>query len=93
MNATYPVGGLLPFATALLEKVGLEAAKSDVVARTLLEADLLGHNTHGLHLLPLYLEELTNGRMTKTGEASVVSDLPAAITWDEIGRASCRERV
>jgi LDH2 family malate/lactate/ureidoglycolate dehydrogenase len=82
MNAAYRADDLATFATALLDGVGLDGEKSRVVAEILLEADLLGHNTHGLHLLALYLEELANGRMAKSGTPGVVADFPAAITWD-----------
>ena len=41
---------LLTFARALLERVGLEADKAQVVAEVLLEGELLGHTKHRLHL-------------------------------------------
>jgi LDH2 family malate/lactate/ureidoglycolate dehydrogenase len=77
-----PVAELIPFARELLLRVGLEADKARVVAEILVEGDLLGHNTHGLALLPRYLDEIEKGRMTKSGEPIVVSDFPAAVTWD-----------
>ena len=47
-----------------------------------MEADLLGHTTHGFALLPAYLQELKNGTMEKTGEPEVVADHGSALTWD-----------
>jgi L-lactate dehydrogenase len=78
----YNAEDLRRFATALLERVGLEAEKSAAVADILVEGDLLGHTTHGLQLLALYLSELEGGRMTKAGEPRVIADHPAAVTWD-----------
>ena len=42
-----------------------------VVADILVEGDLMGHTTHGLALLPGYLEELEKGKMTKSGSPRV----------------------
>ena len=70
------------FINALLEKVGLETDKAGVVAEVLVEADLLGHSTHGLQLLAPYLDELVHDGMAKTGAPRVLADFPAAVTWD-----------
>lgn len=78
----YDATQLLTFARTLLERVGLEADKARVVAEVLLEGDLLGHTTHGLHLLAPYLADIEQGGMTRRGEPRVLSDLPAAVTWD-----------
>jgi LDH2 family malate/lactate/ureidoglycolate dehydrogenase len=78
----YRAEELVRFATALLDSSGLEHDKSAAVADVLVEGDLLGHNTHGLHLLAPYLGELENGKMTKAGAPRVIADFPAALTWD-----------
>ncbi|OHE77434.1 MAG: lactate dehydrogenase [Verrucomicrobia bacterium RIFCSPLOWO2_12_FULL_64_8] len=82
MPLRYPAPDLIAFATALLERAGLEADKARIVAGILVEGDLLGHTTHGLHLLAAYLTELENGSMTKSGGPSVLADFPAAVTRD-----------
>lgn len=73
---------LLAFARDLLVRNGLAADRAADVAEVLLEGDLLGHTTHGLALLPLYLDELAAGRMLATGEPTIVADHGAALTWD-----------
>ncbi|MGH8731638.1 MAG: Ldh family oxidoreductase [Burkholderiales bacterium] len=78
----YRADELVRFATALLDKAGLETDKSRVVAEILVEGDLLGHNTHGLQLLAPYLDELEKGGMTRSGSPRVIADFPAAVTWD-----------
>jgi LDH2 family malate/lactate/ureidoglycolate dehydrogenase len=78
----YKAEALIDFATALLDKAGLEHEKSRTVAEILVEGDLLGHTTHGLQLLPPYLSDLGKGEMAKTGEPSVIADRPAAVAWD-----------
>jgi LDH2 family malate/lactate/ureidoglycolate dehydrogenase len=52
------------------------------VARGLVEADLLGHTTHGLTLLADYVGEIVEGRMETRGRPSVVHERGAAATWD-----------
>ena len=78
----YRAEDLVKFATALLDKAGLESDKSKVVAEVLVEGDLLGHNTHGLQLLAPYLSDLEKGGMTRSGSPRVIADFPAAVTWD-----------
>lgn len=82
MPARHSAPALIAYATALLLRAGLDADKAATVAAILVEADLLGHTTHGLALLPAYLAEIEKGAMTKTGEPRVIADWPAAITWD-----------
>lgn len=78
----YRAGGLRDFAAALLAKAGLPADRAAVVAEILVEADLMGHTTHGLQLLAPYLQDLEAGKMTRAGEPAVVADHGGAVTWD-----------
>jgi L-lactate dehydrogenase len=78
----YAAPHLLSFAQQLLQSAGLSQDKAEAVADVLLEGDLLGHTTHGLALLAPYLAELAAGKMRKEGDPLVVSDRPAAVTWD-----------
>jgi len=78
----YRAEALKDYASALLQKAGLAASMADSVARTLVEGDLLGHDTHGLALLAGYVKELESGGMTRDGTPEVLSDRPAAVLWD-----------
>ena len=82
MSEKYDVESLRGFARTVLLKAGLpeEAARS--VANGLLEADLYGHATHGLALLPDYVDEIANGAMTKDGRPEALSDFGAVALWD-----------
>jgi len=82
MPARYPAADLVAFADALLRKTGLEPDKARVVAEVLVEADLMGHTTHGLAMLAPYLADVEKGALAKAGEPAVVADFPAAVTWD-----------
>jgi L-lactate dehydrogenase len=78
----YPVENLLRFAKSLLLAAGLAEDRARDVAEVLAEGDLLGHTTHGLALLPRYLDALEKNLMEKTGEPAVVADRGCALTWD-----------
>jgi LDH2 family malate/lactate/ureidoglycolate dehydrogenase len=78
----YSAEGLIHFAAALLQRAGLPFDRAEVVARALVEADSMGHSTHGLQLLSPYLKQLEKDTMTKTGEPEIVHDHGAALTWD-----------
>ena len=47
-----------------------------------MEADLMGHTTHGLQLAGGYLQEIADGQMKAVGEPGIVADRGAAVTWD-----------
>ena len=78
----YSADALIAFATALLERSGVRADIAHDVADVLTTGDLLGHTTHGLHLLAPYLSEIEKGAMTKSGEPIVVNSRAASETWD-----------
>ncbi|MDR3099252.1 MAG: Ldh family oxidoreductase [Paraburkholderia sp.] len=78
----YSADALGAYARQLLDAAGVSADHAEAVAQTLVEGDLLGHDTHGLAQLAGYLGELEAGRMTKTGEPLVLSERPAALLWD-----------
>src|SRR5207248_2090281 len=78
----YAAADLITFASHLMQKVGLSQERSRIMAEILVEADLMGHSTHGLQLLAAYLRDLESGAMTKEGEPDVIADQGAAITWD-----------
>lgn len=78
----YAAADLRRFASALFTSAGLDGDKPEVTADVLVEADLLGHTTHGLALAPRYLQEAGSGSMAKTGEPEVVSDRGGCISWN-----------
>jgi LDH2 family malate/lactate/ureidoglycolate dehydrogenase len=67
--------------TALLQSAGLGLEQAEAVARRLVEADLLGHRTHGLQNLPVYLERLADGRIAISGDIEVLSDGGSHFSW------------
>src|SRR4030081_277784 len=73
-DSRFSAEALIRFAADLLQKAGLDSGPAGAVARTLVEGDLLGHDTHGLALLAPYVREIENGAMTCPGAAQVLAD-------------------
>jgi LDH2 family malate/lactate/ureidoglycolate dehydrogenase len=82
MSQTWSADIVRRHAEQLLAGAGLERDKAPIVAELLVEADLMGHDTHGLALLPRYLDEIASGQMTTHGAPEVLRDTKACITWD-----------
>jgi LDH2 family malate/lactate/ureidoglycolate dehydrogenase len=70
------------FAIALLEQSGMPRDRARTVADVIVEADLLGHDTHGLDQLAGYLVQIQEGHLRTSGDPEVVADLGACLTWD-----------
>ncbi len=81
-HVRYPAADLIRYAAGLFAAAGCDGDKPNTIATVLVEADLLGHTTHGLQLAPTYLGELESGGMTPRGEPEIVADRGAAVTWD-----------
>jgi L-lactate dehydrogenase len=80
-EARYDAASTLAFARSLFQAAGLDQEKAGVVADILVEADLMGHVTHGLALAPMYLDALAAGTMRADGEPELVADRGACVTW------------
>src|SRR2546427_1647303 len=80
--ATYDYTALRDFGTALGEKAGLAPDRAKVQAEILLEADLMGHTTHGLAMLPGFLNGIASGAIRAKGEPKVISDRGSTVLWD-----------
>jgi LDH2 family malate/lactate/ureidoglycolate dehydrogenase len=78
----FRVADLVGYARALFAAAGCDGDKPQLIAEGLIEADLLGHNTHGLQLAAPYLDEIESGSMAVRGEPETVSDRGAVVTWD-----------
>lgn len=82
MTPRYDVTRLRTLAARLFEIAGLDADKAHVTADILVEGDLLGHTTHGLALLPAYLDAVASGAMLGAGTPETLSATAVVETWD-----------
>ena len=78
----FEVEALVAFAGALFGKVGFSPDKAEVTARLLVDADLMGHTTHGLALAGPYLAEVQKGSMATDGEPEEIARKAATLTLD-----------
>jgi LDH2 family malate/lactate/ureidoglycolate dehydrogenase len=65
----------------LFSAAGMDADKAAIVAEMLVEADLIGHSTHGSGLVGGYLDALATGELNGNGTYEVLADRGACITW------------
>lgn len=73
---------LTALATRLLCAAGMDSELAGVTAEVLVEGDMIGHETHGVALLPWYLAEISAGALATSGRPEVVADRGAAFVWD-----------
>jgi LDH2 family malate/lactate/ureidoglycolate dehydrogenase len=75
---------------------GIAAADAQVVAADLVAADLEGVASHGVMLLPMYIERIEKGSVSRRSAGEVVSDRGAAIVIDAgnaLGQLTARQAV
>ena len=78
----YEAPALVGFAQSLLTAAGMPGERAQDVADILVEADLLGHNTHGLQLLATYLQHIVSGQMELQGQPITLADHGAVAAWN-----------
>ena len=78
----HDAAALVEFAQSLLTSARMPRDRAADIADILVEADLLGHDTHGLHLLSTYLQHIEAGQMKLEGEPITLSDHGAVVNWD-----------
>lgn len=70
------------FASDILAAQSVPVDDADLVADSLVSADLWGHQSHGVLRLPWYLERLRSGAMTALTKPTVVTDAGALAVYD-----------
>lgn len=76
---------LVDYGTAILRALGMPDGDADLVLDSLVQADLWGHQSHGVLRLPWYAARLQSGAMTAITEPEVLVDGGALLLLD--GRA------
>ncbi len=66
----------------VLERLGVPAGDAAVVAEALVEADLTGVDSHGIHLLSMYVDRLRTGQIRPVTEITVLDDGGATVWLD-----------
>ena len=71
----FPVPVMLSFAQRLFRAVGVPDAEAERVARSLVDANLCGHDSHGLIRIMQYVQAIRDGRL-KPGAPLIVGRAP-----------------
>lgn len=73
---------LTRFVAGMLERAGAEPAHAHICADHLVRANLKGHDSHGVGMVPAYLRWIADGRMFPNRHAKVIQDKVAVMVID-----------
>jgi uncharacterized oxidoreductase len=73
---------LHPLAVALYEHAGVSAGDARTVADHQIDANLAGHDSHGIHLLPTYLDRIGKGHIVPGAPIEVLDETPTTARVD-----------
>ena len=79
---TFAADRLRRFASDVFRASGFPADEAEVVARSLVGANLCGHDSHGLIRIPQYLNALADGRLKLGPALTVLHETPAVLACD-----------
>ncbi|MBY0459148.1 MAG: Ldh family oxidoreductase [Gemmataceae bacterium] len=79
---TFSAPALTTFTKAVFEAAGVPAADAAVVARSLVDANLCGHDSHGVMRVPQYIDFLRKGTYKAGAPLTVMSETPAVVAAD-----------
>ncbi|MFM0020144.1 malate/lactate/ureidoglycolate dehydrogenase [Paraburkholderia azotifigens] len=77
-----PVDQLHAYVRAIWEQAGSSPREAQLVADHLVAANLTGHDSHGVGMIPRYVDSLRDGELKLNTHASVVKDVGAVLTID-----------
>jgi uncharacterized oxidoreductase len=73
---------LLDYTRRLFMASGVPAAEADVVSRSLVDANLRGHDSHGVMRIPQYLDTMREGKMVSGVALEILDESPALVAAD-----------
>ncbi|MGA1199249.1 MAG: Ldh family oxidoreductase, partial [Candidatus Latescibacterota bacterium] len=71
--------------TDLFQSVDLPQDQAKIMADHLVEANLMGHDSHGVIRTPSYLKSIKAGGMKPVGKLKIVRETPASVVIDGEG--------
>ncbi len=79
---TFAASDLLEFAANMLRAGGLDDAEARIVAGSLIDANLRGHDSHGVMRIPYYLDQVAKGELIPDATFTVLRETPALVVAD-----------
>lgn len=95
-NGTVDAAGLERVVAALFAASGIPDSAAAKVAEDLVAADIEGVASHGVMLVPMYLQRLKAGSVSRAEAGTIVSDREAAVVLDAgdaLGQLTARQAV
>jgi uncharacterized oxidoreductase len=66
----------------VFEAAGSAESEAEIIAGHLLEANLKGHDSHGVGMIPSYLRNLEGGKVTPNEPGRIVSDTGSLVVYE-----------
>lgn len=79
---TFPADIWNSFAQSLFQAVGVPSDEADRVSKSLVDANLCGHDSHGLIRIMQYIDAIRDGRVVPGAEFKVVKETAAVMVVD-----------
>ncbi len=79
---SFRVADLRAFAESLFRAAGVPADEAALVSRSLVQANLCGHDSHGVIRLVQYVEAMGDGRLKPGAKFTMVRETPAVVAAD-----------
>src|ERR1035438_86024 len=79
---TVPFTELTHFCEAILQGAGAPRHKAEVTTACLISANLRGVDSHGIQLLPFYIDQLLAGEMDAQADGRVISEFGSCLHFD-----------
>lgn len=95
-NGTVGAAALQRAVAAIFAACGIAADSADMVAEDLVAADIEGVASHGVMLVPMYVQRLKAGSVSSASQGAVVSDRQSSVVvdaQDALGQLTARQAV
>src|SRR4051794_32001838 len=79
---TFRADALVAAVTAVIRAAGSSSAEARQVAENLVEANLRGHDSHGVGMVPRYVDAVLEGGLTLDAHVAVRADTGVLLTLD-----------
>ena len=79
---TIQVDELTRFCDAILEAAGVPRHKAEITTACLISGNLRGVDSHGIQLLPFYIDQLAAGEMDANADGAVISEGGSCLHFD-----------
>ena len=79
---TFSPEALEQFASRLFVAAGVPAGHAGLVARSLVDSNLCGHDSHGVIRVPQYMGFLREGKLSRDSRSTVIRETPAMLSID-----------